>query len=857
MMTWTASFAGDPSLTKEGDPADRVEDLLLLPPLEEGVVNVEVLGVAARDFVAQFAADTLYLPYLSLCDLLRIPATLSEGNDLLSGEFPLGEPFEISRGTGTARRRGTEYPFPSGAVRLVGDEVFIEQGALFHFLGIRSSFRLSKLTLTVSADERLPIVQWGKNRKRYASLEDAGRSTGRGAAEYSVSRSWIGGPIIDWTLSNNMKLSNGYTNAMMRVGGQFLFGELELGATAALQQGSGRKPRLALDSWRWQYQAPDFPLLTRVTVGDLPIAGEEFHAIDLSNVPLLPRSGFVEHILTGQTQPGWTIELYEGTRLVNVAVADSLGYYAFQIPVGYGTVDRTLRFIGTYGEIITEQRRIQLDANLVPAGELEYTLRAGGDRFNSSSRLAGQGRVDFGVTNRLTVGAQATVRPGMVGVPGRDSISSMASATYWIGESSTLGLHYRPEASLFSGEFYSITPSNMSLRIGFDSLSPKQRTFISSLSATMPVGAVSFGGAGFFERRESGYAITAAPQISGYVGGINWSVSTAFALPFPSRPAGEVRDSTLPARSTRTSLWMLATPVRGVLLGIEGTYDHMARSIVGCQLSSYFRLIDGVGISFGYGVPGMQWSRGTLTAQLELALSPTRVFAFASREPNAEQVSGTVMAQGSVVTSGRGVGFYRDFSLGKSTIIVRPFRDDNGNGEFDPGEIELRGVDAKLRQGGMWIAAEDGAFTLVPSNMLWTLEVDRWSMAEDGLFPSRYHYTIFSSPSTVVTVDVPYVQGFDVTGRCFIDDSTSQGGRSLNGIRVQLSSTANGSLYDGEMFSDGTVLFTGIAGGSYTLMFDQEQLASRHLAPPAGLGTITIDRNNPRIPAIPLSRTPR
>jgi hypothetical protein len=155
----------------------------------------------------------------------------------------------------------------------------------------------------------------------------------------------------------------------------------------------------------------------------------------------------------------------------------------------------------------------------------------------------------------------------------------------------------------------------------------------------------------------------------------------------------------------------------------------------------------------------------------------------------------------------------------------------------------------------MEINGEDGAFTLLPANMLWTLTVDRYGYAAEGLFPSRYRFSVFTTPSSVLTVDVPCAPGFDVTGHCILGDGVGQGGGRLNGLRVQLASAASNALYDGELFSDGTIYFTGVAAGDYRLMIDPAQLAARHLALSPDPGTIHLDRTAPRLPAIHLVKS--
>ncbi|MEO5928467.1 MAG: hypothetical protein ABIR47_00920 [Candidatus Kapaibacterium sp.] len=298
--------------------------------------------------------------------------------------------------------------------------------------------------------------------------------------------------------------------------------------------------------------------------------------------------------------------------------------------------------------------------------------------------------------------------------------------------------------------------------------------------------------------------------------------------------------------------------MRGTLVSAGGTYDYRTRSLALLDVTGYLRLTEFMGISVGYSVTGLQWSRGAVTAQLELNLAPARIFAFADHQSGTESVTSTMFAQGSVAFTGNGVLLSPDYALGRSAIVVRAFRDRNGNGVRDDGEEDLPAPHARLRQGNTELTAEEGEFPLLTPNMVWVLDVDRWDYAPQGLFPSRLRYGVFSSPGAAVAVDVPYVEGGDVAGRCLVVADSAAGGEAvaahLNGLRVQLAAVSGNALYDGEVFADGTMLITGVAAGEYRVEFDRAQLASRRLARVAPEETIRIGGDVSRHPVIRLKR---
>jgi hypothetical protein len=123
-------------------------------------------------------------------------------------------------------------------------------------------------------------------------------------------------------------------------------------------------------------------------------------------------------------------------------------------------------------------------------------------------------------------------------------------------------------------------------------------------------------------------------------------------------------------------------------------------------------------------------------------------------------------------------------------------------------------------------------------------------------------HRLYLLPSSIATVDVPYMAGTDIVGRCTVEESLPDGGsRALpssaaNGLRLLLVSEGSDAYYDGEIFPDGTVLIPGVAQGRYRLRFDMEQLAARHLTVVSSEEEIVLDGTSDRLPTVKLMRKP-
>jgi len=852
-----AGSPGDPAIhgLADGDADDGIPERSLR--LEEGVVLIEVPGIAEQDIVAWYDRDTLFLPYLYICDFLNIPATISADQMMLEGSLPAGQSFEISRVLGLARQGAREIPFNPADIMLVKGELFIRHSLFFSVLGVNASFYLRRLTLTIPADDRIPLVRWRRSMRQAGVL--ASQESDRYGVVYGEGprRQFLGAPILDWTLTHSLYSGLGSAGGAFTIGGAFLFGQLEVGLSGGMKSTIDRRVDMNLDRWNWRYLAPSSTVLRQLELGSMSVAGTRVHGIELSNVPLATRSFVGEHDLQGQTQPGWLVEMYDGSRLVDAVLADSLGYYEFHVPVGYGIVDRVLRFVGPHGESFVEARRVQLSTGILPAGEVQYTVRAGAERYDLDAPMGVEGRVGVGVAKRLTLAAEGVMPPAERAAWSADSLAPAVSAIAWLGSSSSLALRYGMREQLLKADFYTIFPNNLTVRAGVDSLTLDAVSMRGLVDISWPVRGVSFGAQGTARRRDGIDGVELTPRFSGYVSGLNFIASTSL---FWGEDTAAAAPGGFPLREIRSRGSILATFLPGMVVKGEGEYDHMRRRVSLLDLNAYIRLTDMLALGVGYGVPDLDWRRGMLRAQVELQFSPARIFLNASRE--SDMIHTSMTARGSAAFSGSGVATSPEFTVGKAAILLKAFRDLNGNGIRDVGEEELPPPSAVLSLGRMQFRSSDGAFSSLTPNMEWNLEVDNWEYAAEGIFPARTRHRLFLLPSTVTVIDVPYSEGIDVMGRVIVEERLPDGGsRELpvslaNGLRVALVSESRGALYEGDVFPDGTLLVPGVAAGAYTLRFDPAQLDSRRLAAGPGSGEIVLDGTDDRLPAVHLIRMP-
>lgn len=820
------------------------------PPTEDGIIRLDVPGVVSRDLGARFAGDTLYLSYSSFTGFLGIINHVSSNRDTLSAEYPLGEPVSIIRSAGVARRRTRELALAPGSVLEVDDELYVEATMLCRVLGLSIQLDIAELKLTIVPDSRLPVVEQARNRLRYAAL-GGGRDGEPAHAAPSIRRELFGSIAFDWSLLGTLQRGNEGGAGVVQLGGPFLYGVLNLGLSGELRRLGPTPVRASLDHAGWQMTFPDLSLLQRVSVEMSPGIGRGSYAASLSNIPVVPRRIFGARDLEGFTQPGWDVEMYEGNTLVEVTHADEQGRYRFTIPVGYGATTRTIQQVGPHGERISEQRSFQLNPWLIPSGEVQYTLRLSSLRLDTGSLDAGAADVAVGVTDRLTLGASASGTTSGFPRLGRDSVGLALVANLWLWDATSVGIHFDPFRMVAGGSFEYLSHGNLSVRLGLDSVGLREPKVASHASINVPLGAVSLGGSGRYERDIHGTTVEAAPTLSAYFAGIGCYGGMRFGWHgFADESSGELMPLQ-PVRVMTSTLQVTAAPGAGIFLSGRCGYDHIARALDQLELSSSINLTSALRLGMSWSMRGTEWRGGTVGLQIGFDIDAARTRLESSYQ-NGETM-GSLYMQGTATISAAGIRPLRLGGVGQSAIVLRAFNDANLNGVRDGGEEILDDATAQLFCGGSEYGSEDGAFLSLSPNQACIVRIDREQFLGRGLYPRQFEFGVFTVQSTTHVIDIPFAEGNDISGHADVMLAGREKRLSttiLTGLAVHLVSIGGTADYLGELFDDGSILIAGVAPGDYRIVFDEKELASRQLGLRNLPERVTIDAATTRLPTI-------
>jgi hypothetical protein len=819
-------------------------------PMEEGLVRSTLTGAGAVDMIVGFSGDTLFLPVGSFAMQLGLKQMMSDNGDTLMIEFPIGHPVRFVQSANVCLTDSLEA-LPWKSIRESEGDIYVRYDILLERLGIKAEFNYRRLGLNIPFDARIPAIQRKENREKYATL-DAREAAGRDVDTTSVARGELfGSAMVNWVMSG-MFASERYQSgtATARISGPILYGTANINTYTRHTPVPGTMPEYGISQGDWTLALPEFSPLRRITLGVIPqIGGATDFSINLSNARLTVPRHLADRELSGTTSPGWDVELYEANNIVAVTRADSLGRYSFTLPVGYGRVSRTVHEVGPHGERIVTERRIGLASGSTLPGEVQYdALLTKGTEYGAAMYRANT-FITAGVTDWLNIGASVQGRAAGFDQLSLDSVDVLPVVNAWIGEVAAVELQGSPRLKRLSGSLDLMAGTVGRMTFELDSISLVTSDFALRGGLDLPIGPVSTTFTGTLASTTRGLSYTLMPRIGIGLGRFYMTATSSFGRTDDRTFARQNPGMENEVRIT-SGARLSYTPWSALSLGAGGGYDHNTGELGGWNLSATTRFL-GVSLGLQYSAQGNEWREGTLQAQMSMNFGVARSRTV-SRYNNDQLLSSSSL-EGTFSVSSAGFGIEKN-GRGGTTIVLNPFFDRNLNGVQDAGEEVGTPIRGRLTSAdGNSSRSTGGRFSGITPYVEWRVEIDQLSLADEDLSPLRSTFSVFSLPTSVHVIDVPFAKGFDISGNCEIElpnGKRRSSAGALNGLRLRLVSLNGVASYNGEIFYDGSMLVAGVAPGEYRLELDDRQLSERAVALKEKLGTIVIADSRSSLPQI-------
>ena len=183
--------------------------------------------------------------------------------------------------------------------------------------------------------------------------------------------------------------------------------------------------------------------------------------VQVTNTPTTYRRSFGSYTLSDKTEPGWIVELYVNSVLVDYIKADASGFFTFQVPLVYGNSIVKLKFFGPWGEERVREQNISIPFNFLPVNTMEYTVSAGIVEDSIGSRFS-RANVNYGVTRSLTLGGGVEYLSSVVANPAMPFIN----ASFRITNNLLLSGEFTPQVRT-KGTLSFTLPSNLQLDLNY------------------------------------------------------------------------------------------------------------------------------------------------------------------------------------------------------------------------------------------------------------------------------------------------------------------------------------------------------------------------------------------------------
>jgi hypothetical protein len=366
------------------------------------VLNVQRLGF--YDLEAVYYDDQLYLPFIDLFTKLGIYITHTPQIDTISGYIFYAEnSFFFDVGTNTMRFNGKDFIFNQQEVVSNFSDVFIPIKRYTELFDFAMSFDFRALTLTLASDIELPII---KKLRLEKLRENVKTLTGETPVDTTFARKAkrFSGAALDWNFQSVVDDKGKMVHQLRTAVGAELFGG-EL--TYRNQMVASETINRTGDFLIWRYINNYNPWARQVEVGSIQPTlftqtSASFNGVRITNTPNAFKRAFGAYTIQKKTNPGWSVELYINSNLIDFATADANGDFTFDIPLVFGNSVIQLRYYSPWGDENEEEIHINIPFNFTPHKKFEYQF-LGGVSNDSNSFFFNQTRLSYGLNKRSTV----------------------------------------------------------------------------------------------------------------------------------------------------------------------------------------------------------------------------------------------------------------------------------------------------------------------------------------------------------------------------------------------------------------------------------------------------------------------
>jgi len=801
---------------------------------------------------AVFRGNQPLLAVGEMLSLLYIPYGRTANSFGVKGAYPnKTDLWEVDPVKLTLLRRGERVALSADKFYLGETDLYLTPDIFQDIFGFELIVNPYGLMLSLKSSTPLPVEELKKRQELRAALK--AQAPENVLKEYPMlyprKRAFFAPGMLDYNLGLNQSATSTQYNYALNMGIEALGGDVQGGIFGYRTTGDEANRNFGTTGFRWRYvfkgglDPLGNPLISEMSAGQINLGGPlggQVRGITLSNTPLVPRRVLDLFAIEGITTPDSEVELLIGGQLVDFTRADEVGYYRFSTPITYGTVRIGLRIYTPQGEVLFEDRQLQIPFTFVPRGVANYNVQAGFREFGLDSigkTPVAHGDVAYGLTNNITLrmGASRGLDSTGTAIQPYGSVNLRVLDQYLINVEAQPDRFIRASGSVFYANSMSIN-GQYTTTFGNGVLNSQGQQSISSINVFMPfkvfnrLSGFRLGAehSKFYDGEGLNYQADLNTRIAQIVSRLNYREELLERNDILSEPK-----RLLTASLTYTIPRNPGIPVfvRGMFFRAQIRHDMKTFDATALGSFQFSQTVFKRGrLTLGYDrdllQKGNQFQVGFLYDFNAVRTASQSTIRQVGRRVEAtfnQTFSGSI---GADLRNGVIVPTNRD-QVGRAGASVRMFVDENANGKYDKGEEIVPAKAIRLDQSANMLIGSDGILRLTQLQSYWTfrLTIDVNALPDPNLAPTMTKFSFVADPNRFKQIDIPLYRTGVIDGTVYRERKSGLV-EPQPGLRLYLHRKGDEEPLPAiRTFSDGGFYAFGLLPGQYSLVVDSGQMA--------------------------------
>lgn len=848
------------------------ERLLLQPVIEKSFRPDAVI-------TARIENQQALISLRDFSDALQMAITFSEDGKRAQGWYVREDRvFSLDAESRVVKTNQGEFSF-SEQVLLEGDDIWVPAEEVGRWLNFDFALHVDLQEVDVSTDVNLPIYAQflRRNNEILTTRRNPVPSLPLGGDESQLA----GVPVLDVNTATSYRRNSGGDGLVDQVVNLRAVGDLAHG-TLDTQVRLDNRDGLALVRTRYSQDSLEGDLLgplkaTRLELGDVttpqvPFGGniEQELGVRITNAD--PVRGFARTTtaISGQSIPGWDVELYRGTRLLAFQTIGDDGFYQFSNIDLFQSDNRfRLVFYGLQGEVREEEVFIPFDRRLFAQGKGVYDVSLTLDEENTFTAQ----RFENGeFENEGSLSLSAVYEQPIVG--GVTAVAGLQSSENVFGERNTIGslgvsatvnetllnasaaLDDDGDAIAVVGARRSFGKHEVATSVGWNNsgLLAQTASGLGSGFSTVANSSVGFdnnGSDAFNTSLRVNGPLLKRPNFNlRYSGDVQYDFNTdddeRLALSAGlNGNVGRTNVSTNLRHETnvtfeegdRTDLFATVSRAQGKnRYRLNANYEIQPEPDLQSVIASYNRRFNR-DLNGGLDITRLQETSVTeFQARLDWQGKFIRISPSVRYDTDNDFFAGLNTRFGLVRDPTTKEFEFQGQNIGTSGLVSAfVFLDKDGNGVYDGDDEPLEGVDVLAPQNGRQETTNaDGValFTRMTRLRLTDVFVDSQSLQDPSWIPGFDGVSILPRQGYVAQIDFPVHSAGEVDGTIYAQAAAGSDARALQGVKVALYNDRGGIEQSVSTDSGGFYYFSSVPPGRYLLILDEDSAKRKKVVRP-------------------------